>query len=165
MKQAFTALLALLAVSIARPTTPHPAAPRRAVMETYMSINGAKQGQFRGLTRKAGSRETEGWFKVLSFEVASGGQTSAPQRSAQSRQIGPLTVTKEVDGASPRLLQAMNDHESLSVILQTLDERRQPIRTITLTKAMVSGINHNGSTEKISLMYEAISFHVAPKAR
>jgi type VI secretion system Hcp family effector len=165
MKHALTGLLALLAVSFSRPAAPRAAAPRAAITETYMSINGAKQGQFKGLTRKAGSRETAGWFKVLSFVVASGGQTAAPQRGAQPKQLGPLTVTKDVDEASPKLLQAMNDRESLSVILQSQDERGQALRTITLTKAMVSAISHSGSTEKISLMYGEISFHVAPKAQ
>jgi type VI secretion system Hcp family effector len=160
MKHALTGLLALLAVSFSRP-----AAPRTVITETYMSINGAKQGQFKGLTRKAGSRETDGWFKVLSFVVANGGQTSAPQRGTQPKQLGPLTVTKDVDDASPKLLQAMNDRESLSVILQTQDEHGKALSTITLAKAMVSAISHSGSTEKISLMYGEISFHVTSKTQ
>jgi type VI secretion system Hcp family effector len=141
MKQyAFSLLLALLALSFSHPTAFH----------RYASFKGAKQGQLKAQSTKTG-REKDGWFEIVSIDM--GAEVPVDPKSGRpkgARQKGPLTITKEVDGASPQLLQAHYTNETFqTVIIQTVDDNNKVINTTTLTNAVISEIKKNGNLEAV----------------
>lgn len=149
MKQyAFSVLIALAALSFSHPTAFH----------TYASFNGKKQGQLKGETAGKGGREKDGWFEITSFEM--NGEVPVDPKSGRpkgARQHSPIVITKEVDAASPLLLNAHFANEIFeTVIIQTVDDNKKVSKTVTLKNALISEIKKNGNLESISFSYEDI---------
>jgi type VI protein secretion system component Hcp len=66
-------------------------------------------------------------------------------------------LTKGVDDATPKLLQAHQTNELFeTVVVQTVNDQDQPTKTITLKNALISSIKTNGNIESISFTYDAI---------
>lgn len=148
MKQyAFSVLIALVALSFSHPTAFH----------SYASFKGTKQGQLKGETAGKGGREKEGWFELQSFSLGSSNAATASGKGGGSGKEGhsSVVITKEVDAASPLLLNAHASNESLeSVVIQTIDDNNKVTKTVTLTNAIISEIKKNGTLESISLNFE-----------
>jgi type VI secretion system secreted protein Hcp len=154
MKQyAFSMVLALVALSFSYPTPPtHPTA-----FHTYAAFKGKKQGQLKGESTKGG-REKDGWFELVSFEMGSEVPVDSKTGTATGkRQHKPIVITKNVDAASPLLLNAHWANETFeTVIIQTVDDKNKVMKTTTLKNALISEIKKNGSLESISFDYEEI---------
>src|SRR5579862_2028228 len=81
-----------------------PAVPAFAAIDAYMVIKGEKQGPVKG----------EGMSEKIAITSVSHDTVMASSGMASGRrQHGEITIRKEVDAASPKLMQAMNTHEGL----------------------------------------------------
>ena len=147
----------LLALSLVVLSFNHPTA-----FKSYVSFKGTKQGQFKAESSKGKtSREADGWFEVQSFDLGGELPVNASRSAAAGKtQHKPFTLTKEVDGATPKLLQAHVTNETLeSIIIQTVNEQNQASKTITLTNAIISEIKTSGHLESISFIYDSMEQH------
>ena len=81
-----------------------PAVPAMAAFDTYMTINGTKQGQFKG----------ERMSEKISVTSVSHDARMASGMTTGRRQHGEITIRREVDAASPKLFQALSTNEVLS---------------------------------------------------
>ena len=147
-KSAFSLLLALFALSFSHPTGFH----------RYASFKGTKQGQLKAQSTKTG-RAKDGWFEIVSFEM--GTEVPVDPKSGRpkgARQHNPIVITKQVDEASPLLLNAHYTNETFeTIVIQTLDDNNKVTTTTTLKNALISEIKKNGTLESISFGYEDIS--------
>jgi type VI secretion system Hcp family effector len=161
-KYAFLLFLPLALLAFARPAYPtrpiHPAHP--TAFDTYISFTGTKQGLFKGQTAGKGGREKDGWFLVRSFEI--GVETPTDPKSGSpkgARQKGPISITKEVDAASPLLLDAHYKNELFTtVVLETVGRPQSGAgevvtERITLTNATISDYKTNSGVESVSFTY------------
>jgi type VI secretion system secreted protein Hcp len=143
----FSLLIALVALSY----TSHPTA-----FHSYASFKGTKQGQLKAQSTKA--REKDGWFEIVSFEM--GAEVPVDPKSgrpAGKAQHKPIVITKQVDPASPLLLNAHVTNETFeTVIIQTIDDNNKVTKTTTLKNAVISDIRKNGSLESVSFTYDEI---------
>jgi type VI secretion system Hcp family effector len=146
-KSAFSLLLALFALSFSHPTAFH----------RYASFKGTKQGQLKAQSTKT-ARAKDGWFEIVSFEM--GIEVPVDPKSGRpkgARQNKPITIVKEVDEASPLLLQAHYANETFeTVIIQTVDDNNKVSNTTTLKNALISEIKKNGNLESVSFTFEDI---------
>jgi len=148
----FSLLIALATLSFVRPV--HPTA-----FHNYVSFKGSKQGQFKGESRGKGGREDKGWFEIQGFELQGEVPVDANKPGAASgkRTHKPIIITKEMDGASPQLLNAHSTNEVFdNIVIQTLDDQNKVTKTITLTNAVISDLRKNGVIETYSFNYEKI---------
>jgi Type VI secretion system effector, Hcp len=135
-KYAFLLFVPLALLAFVRPS--HPTA-----FDAYISFKGSKQGQFKAEKTGKYGKETEGWFKIQSFDT--------PGKS--------LLVTKEVDAASPKLLQAHSTSETLvEVVIETIGrpasgQGESVAERITLTNATISTYKTYNGIETISFTY------------
>jgi type VI secretion system secreted protein Hcp len=121
----------------------------------YISIEGQKQGKFKGESGRAapGVQGTEsghglGRDKIVGVRFLA--ESSSPRDVATGQASGkrthkPITITKEWGAASPQLFQALVTNESLKSVLfefvRTNAKGEQEIyHTIKLTNAAVSNI-------------------------
>jgi type VI secretion system secreted protein Hcp len=116
-----------------------------AAYEFYMSIEGTKQGKFKGESTRKGSffeNKVPGLrfqYEVTSPRVAATGQASG------KRQHGAIVITKEWGAATPQIFQALVTNEVIkSVVIEFYhtDPNGQPylFQTIRLTNATISNI-------------------------
>jgi type VI secretion system Hcp family effector len=144
----------LLALSLVVLSFNHPTG-----FKNYASFKGTKQGQFKGESNKGKSgREADGWFELQSFDLGGESPVDASRSAAAGKgQHKPFTLTKEVDGATPKLLQAHVTNETLeSIVIQTVNEQNQASKTITLKNAIISEIKTSGHIESISFSYDSM---------
>jgi hypothetical protein len=148
MKYIVLLLLAVAALA-SRPSHSGPRAPSgppaltalsapAADSRTDVSFKGSRQGQFKGQNSKGG-RESDGWFVVNSF--------SFPVETPRV-----VTIRKQTDAASPKLLEALNTSETLEVVIQTMGPNDRVIKNVTLKNAIVKGI-HKDDWETVTLLY------------
>jgi type VI secretion system Hcp family effector len=150
MKQyTFSLLLALFALSYSHPTAFH----------SYASFKGKTQGQFKGESTKGTRHAKDGWFEVTSFEMSSEVPVDAKSGTTRgARPHPPVTIHKELDEATPLLLNARNNNETFeTVIIQTVDDQNKASKTTTLKNAVISEIKKNGTLESISFTYEQMT--------
>lgn len=157
-KYAFLLLLPLTVVAFVR--WAHPTAS-----DTYISFKGSRQGQFKAATKGKYGKETDGWFRIQSFDL----QGEVPVDAAQGGSGGgkikhkPIIVTKETDAATPLLLNAHDYNEQLqSVIIElvgrpTSGQGEVVIERITLTNAQIVTYKTDRGLENISLTYDQIT--------
>src|ERR1035438_4913866 len=82
------------------------AIPAMAAYNVYLTIQGSKQGKIKGEAEKIP-------LTGVTHDVAMTSDRATGMTSGK-RQHGSITVTKTVDSASPKLLQAMKTNEVLS---------------------------------------------------
>jgi type VI secretion system secreted protein Hcp len=102
-------------------------------MISYMSVNGRKQGQFRGETVSA--RRRDKWMPVvaIAMDLKSPHDAATGQISGK-RQWAPVVVTKNWGAASPQGLSACAANEVLTDVVNRVHEnerRRRGIRPIS----------------------------------
>lgn len=126
------------------------AVPAMAAFDAYMTITGTKQGKFKG----------EAMSERLSFTSVSHDVSMASGMATGRRQHGSITITREVDQASPMLMRAMNTHEPLSdvtIVFQTPGgAARKAVHTITLTNGTITAVRVSGHTETITIQYDTV---------
>jgi type VI secretion system secreted protein Hcp len=145
----------LLALSLVVLSFNHPTA-----FQSYVSFKGAKQGQLKGESSKS-SRRDKSWFVLQAFDFGGESPVDASRSAAAGKRAHkPFSLTKEVDGATPLLLQAHLTNEMFeSVIVQTVNDQNQVSKTITLTNAIISEIKTSGHIESISFIYDSMEQH------
>jgi type VI secretion system secreted protein Hcp len=156
-KYAFLLFLPLAALAFVRPA--HPTA-----FDTYISFTGTKQGLLKGQTAGKGGREKDGWFLVRSFEIGVETPTDAKSGTPKgARQKGPISITKEVDGASPQLLDAHYKSELFTTVIIEKVGRPQSgaaevvTERITLTNATISDYKSSNGVESVSFTYAQLT--------
>jgi type VI secretion system Hcp family effector len=156
-KYAISLLLSLSLLAFARPTRlTHPTA-----FDTYISFKGSSQGLFKAQTQGKYGKETEGWFKIQSFDLQGESPADASQsgKPTAQRQHKPTNVVKEVDASSPLLRQALATNETLSEVVieivgrPTTGQGEVVTERITLTNATISQYKTDHGVEDLSLNY------------
>ena len=119
------------------------------------SATGQKQGPIKG----GGGSETlidfTGFTEgvVLERDAASGLPTG-------KRQHKPITITKEIDAASPLLYNACITNENLTQVVINLYSPggSTPTTKVTLTNASCADLEHDGQTETVSFTFQKITW-------
>lgn len=119
-----------------------------AAIDTFITVVGAKQGQFKG-------ESASGIHVTAVVHDASTGMASG------KRQHSAITITKEVDAASPKFATALATNEVLKQVVITFQGTGagtgKVAQKIELTDATVSGIRKVGNSEQITLSYDTIA--------
>ena len=121
--------------------------PAQAAYEFYMTVEGTKQGKFKGEDQPLkGGIPSLG----LEFSVEAPREVATGQATGR-RQYSPLTITKEWGASSPQLFAALVSNEVLkSVQFLFFDSppggTQPPYATITLTNAELSKIQYRLAT-------------------
>ena len=117
--------------------------------EFYISIEGSKQGKFKGGTSglNGGAKRASNKIGGVKFSQ----ETSSPRDPATGMVTGkrmhkPITITKEWDAATPQIYSALVTNESLKKVLFEFVKvdpagREYVYHTITLTNAAVSDVH------------------------
>lgn len=74
------------------------------------------------------------------------------------RQHKPITITKEWDATTPRLLNALVTNENLTSVLIGLLRNGQQVATVKLTNAGISHYGEHGNNEQWSFTYQKIEW-------
>jgi type VI secretion system secreted protein Hcp len=156
------------------------AAPARAANEFYVTIQGQKQGKFRGESTKRGQ---EGKIVGLAYEygVKSPRDASSGQATGK-RQHSPITFSKEWGATTPQLFLALVNNETLTSV--TFEFVRagakngtdEIFQVVKLTNAQISSIAHHARAatdgkvtagespglEDVSIVFEKIEIENRP---
>ena len=127
-----------------------PAVPAMAAMDAYMTIKGSRQGQIKGDSMS--SDQIHLVDVVRDTPMATG-------LPAGRRMHSTITITKEIDKASPMLAKAASTNEPLSEVVITFTGGAAGAKTaqkIVLTDATILSIRKSGANEKISFVYQKI---------
>jgi type VI secretion system secreted protein Hcp len=126
------------------------AVPAYAAFDTYITITGSRQGKFKG---DAMSDQ----IKVVSVT------RDTPMAAAMPtgrRMHSTITITKEIDKASPMIFQALSTNEVLSEVVINFNGASGGPKTaqkIVLTDATILSVRKAGGNEIIALDYQAIN--------
>jgi type VI secretion system secreted protein Hcp len=124
-----------------------PAVRVMAAVDAFMTLTGAKQGPIKGET-------ASGSIKLVSVtrDVSTGQPVGRRTHST-------ITITKQVDAASPKLAAAFSTNETLSNVTITFQGGRggaKAVQRITLTNARILSARKHGQEEEFTLDYQAI---------
>lgn len=126
------------------------ALPAYAAFDTYITITGSKQGQFKG---ESGSDQ----IRVLSVARDTPMDTAHP---IGRRMHSTITITREIDRASPKFAQALVTNEVLPLVVINFRGASGGTKTaqrIELTNARIISVRKAGGNELITLDYQAIN--------
>ena len=126
------------------------AVPAYAAFDAYMTIKGSKQGQIKG---DAMSDQIRLVNVVRDTPMATAMPTGRRMHST-------ITITKEIDKASPMLFQALSTNEVLSEVVINFEGASGGAKTaqkIVLTNATILSVRKAGGNELITLDYQAIA--------
>ncbi len=127
-----------------------PAVPAMAAFDTYMTINGTKQGRFKG----------EAMSEKIAVTNVSHDVKMASGMTTGRRQHGAITIRREVDAASPKLFQALSTNEVLGDVTIVFGNagagEKKAVRTVTLTNARITADRKAGGSELITMEYDTI---------
>jgi type VI secretion system secreted protein Hcp len=144
------------------------ASPAYAAVNSYMRIEGAKQGTFKGEGARKGSDQ---WIPIVQFNQSiQSPRDSATGQASGRRRHEPIKITKEWGVASPQLQRALATNEVLKEVVfefvrTNAKGQEEVYETIKLTNALVSGIHRSEGQrtgrdtkemEEISFTYEKI---------
>ncbi|AXM95527.1 type VI secretion system tube protein TssD [Pseudomonas plecoglossicida] len=108
----------------------------------YMTVTGAAQGQFKGGVEEEGHKE-----KIRVFEVVSESEVKVHQQTGTAvsqRQHKGVTVVKELDPATPLLIQAFNKGEACEVLLEYMwINKKKGVEEVFYTKKLQGGVISN----------------------
>jgi type VI secretion system secreted protein Hcp len=116
------------------------AASAGAAFHSYASFKGKKQGQVKGEAEKADTK-SDTTISIVRFEIEAPRDVHTGLATGR-RQHTPLAITREVDTASPRLMQALANNEVFASFVLAQEEPGVPGGTITesLTNAHITAI-------------------------
>jgi type VI secretion system secreted protein Hcp len=130
-----------------------------------VTIEGAKQGVFKG--------DRTGKISATAFGLESKSPTDAASGRASGKVHNlPVTITKEIDAASPQIFQALCTNEPLKSVTIELyatgpDGKETAVQVVRLTNASVAGLRQSldpgagasaGPREEVSFAYQSIDF-------
>jgi type VI secretion system secreted protein Hcp len=125
------------------------AVPAYAAFDAYMTIKGSKQGQIKG---DAMSDQIRLVNVVRDTPMATAMPTGRRMHST-------ITITKEIDKASPMLFQALSTNEVLSEVVINFEGASGGAKTaqkIVLTNATILSVRKAGGKEILTLDYQNI---------
>jgi len=127
-----------------------PAIPAMAAFDAYMTIKGSKQGQLKGeaTSEKIALKSVSHESRDLATGMASG-----------KRQHGTITITREVDAASPKFFQALSTNEVLNdvtIVFAAPGAGARKVQTIDLKNATIVSDRKAGGSELITIEYATI---------
>ena len=127
--------------------------------EFYVTIEGTKQGKFKGDVQRKGRKEQIAGL-AFDYEVTSPRDASTGQATGK-RQHKPVTITKHWGAATPQLFQALVTNEVLkSVLIEFVKPspggEEHVYHKIKLTDATISDIHQHANADTHEL--EDISF-------
>ena len=133
-----------------------------------LTMTGTKQGKIKGSnTKKEGDLDFSQGVECHSFSYSvTVPYDSRSGHSSGQRSHKPLTITREVDSASPKLLQALCTNETFKSVALTFGKtgsggKSLPFRTIELINGVIVDIRQaQGTTwkrsELVTLAYESL---------
>ena len=127
---------------------PGAAAANPDAVNGTLTVTGQKQGAF---------SQSPMVLIGLSHEIISP-RDPASGLPTGKRQHKPITITKQMDAASPLFLNALVDNENLTSVLIGLLRNGQQIATIKLTNANLATYDLHGTTETWSFTYQKITW-------
>ncbi len=125
------------------------AAPAMAAVDAYMTVTGARQGPIKG---NAGSEK----IHLVSVVRDTPRETAMP---TGRRMHSTITITKEIDKASPSFASALVTNETLKTVTIAFEGGSggaKRAQRIVLTNATILSVRKAGGNEMITLDYEAI---------
>jgi type VI secretion system secreted protein Hcp len=139
------------------------ASPAYAAVNSYMRIEGTKQGAFKGETAHKGSDQ---WIPIVQFNQSMPSpRDNATGQASGKRRHEPIKITKEWGAASPQLQRALASNEMLKEVVfefvrTNARGQEEVYETIKLTNALVIGIQRGAGqrTGKNSKELEEVSF-------
>lgn len=136
----------LLATALVGPSLAASTSAVAAGNEFYISIQGQKQGKFRGESVRKG-QETKIVGLALDYSVKSP-RDSASGQATGKRQHSPVTITKEWGAATPQLFQALVTNETLPVVLFEFVRpgkggAEEIFQVVKLTNAQILAVSHH----------------------
>ena len=141
---------------------PKPSAPSVGAGEFAVSIEGAKQGRFKG---EGASEASKDKIVGVGFNYEIKSPHDASGASMGKRQHQPIVFTKEWGAASPQLFQAATTNESLKTVLFEFHQSGtgravEVFYTIKLSNASITSIrqyeDHGKFLEDVSLTFGKI---------
>ncbi len=123
------------------------AVPAMAAVDAFMTVTGEKQGPIKG----NGMSD--------SIRLVSVVRDTAAGMSTGRRMHSTITITKEVDAASPKFATALASNETLKTVVITFEGASGGAKTaqrIVLTNATILSVRKHGDEEVITLDYQAI---------
>ena len=138
------------------PATVYAAGVPLSEQAMMLTVEGTKQGKFKGESRDGSVRLLGYKHEVISPRDAQSGLPTG------KRQHSPLVITKDYDRTSPMFMQALVTNEVLKNVTLRFVDARGTTYSITLQNASVAGIrqqSQSGSNvEEISFTYQKITW-------
>ncbi len=144
-------------------------APDVTVSSTDSAGSSSMYIQISGIDGESTDEDHEDWIEVLAFSVGMsqpGGEATGPTRRRGDVTIEDIVVVKELDKASPKLMEKCANGEVIpSLVLEVCHEAEGPSVTYykyELKNVMVTSFNGEGSTydalpmETVTLNFEEI---------
>jgi type VI secretion system secreted protein Hcp len=160
---AFMLAAAGMGIAASRPGSPSASAATAGIVHIEMKITGKKTGVFVGDSNQKGHQD-QILVSSYSFEVVSPRDASSGLPTGK-RQYKPLTITKELNGSSPLLLQALSNNEQLtSVVINFYKTDRTGKQSnyyrVTLTNASISSVRQYSAggtvNEDVSFTFQKV---------
>jgi len=125
------------------------AAPAMAAIESYMTVTGARQGPIKG----------NGMSEQIRLVSVVRDTPMATGMAVGKRRHSTITITKEIDAASPKFAAALVNNETMRTVAITFEGGSRGEKTaqrIVLTNANIVSVREEGKFEKITFDYQAI---------
>ena len=125
------------------------AVPAMAAVDAYMTLEGVKQGHIKG----------EGMSENIHLVSVVRDTPMATRMATGRRMHSTITITKEIDKASPKFAQALSTNETLTEVVITFTGGAAGAKTaqkIVLTNATILSVRKAGGNELITLDYQNI---------
>jgi type VI secretion system Hcp family effector len=126
-----------------------PAVPAMAAVDAYMTVEGVKQGSIKG----------EGMSEKIQLVNVVRDAPMATGMTAGRRMHSTITITKEIDAASPKFATALVSNETLktvAIIFVGGSGDTKTAQKIVLTNATILSVRKSGRNEQITFDYQAI---------
>ncbi len=126
-----------------------PAIPAMAAFDAYMTLEGVKQGHIKG----------EGMSENIHLVNVVRDTPMATGMAVGRRRHTTVTVTKEIDAASPKFATALVTNEvfkNVEIVFQGGSGGAKTAQRIVLTNATILSVRKAGRTEQITFDYQAI---------
>jgi type VI secretion system secreted protein Hcp len=124
-----------------------PALQARAAIDAFMTVDGVKQGPIKGNAMSD------------NIKLVSVARDPATGMASGKRMHSTITITKEIDAASPKLFTALSTNETLRQVAITFQGGSRGAKTaqrIVLTNARIVNVRKAGGNELITFDYQAI---------
>ncbi len=126
------------------------AAPAMAAIDSYMTVTGTRQGPIKG----------NGMSEQIHLVSVVRDTPMATKMAVGQRRHSTITITKEIDAASPKFATALVTNETLKTVTITFvggSRGEKTAQKIVLTNATILSVRKEGALdERITLDYQAI---------